>query len=107
MSTEYAYDYGMPQWVARIDHQLSFLHLERIFLGRHKFTHFRVWYRDALSNYVREVLLDSRTLSRPYLQASAVKEIVQRHHKGDRNYTTAIHQILTLEYVHRLFLDSK
>jgi asparagine synthase (glutamine-hydrolysing) len=107
MSTEYAYDYGMPQWVARIDHQLSSLHLERIFLGRHKFTHFRIWYRDALSNYVREVLLDSRTLSRPYLQASAVKEIVQRHHKGDRNYTTAIHQILTLEYVHRLFLDSK
>jgi asparagine synthase (glutamine-hydrolysing) len=107
MSAEYAYDYGMPQWVARIDHQLSSLHLERIFLGRHKFTHFRVWYRDALSNYVREMLLDSRTLSRPYLQASAVKEIVQRHHKGDRNYTTAIHQILTLEYVHRLFLDSK
>jgi len=51
---EYAYDYGMPQSVAKIDHGLSALHLEKLFLGRHKFYHFRVWYRDALSKYVRE-----------------------------------------------------
>src|SRR5206468_5989917 len=43
---EYAYDYGMPQWMARIDHLLLPLRLERLFLGRHKFSHFRVWYRD-------------------------------------------------------------
>lgn len=104
---EYAYDYGMPQWVARIDHALSSFHLERQFLGRHKFYHFRVWYRDALSKYVREMLLDSRTLSRPYLQRSAVETIVQGHTKGDRNYTTAIHKMLTLEHIHRLFLDAR
>ena len=57
---EYAYDHGMPQWVAQIDHALSSLHLERLFLGRHKYYHFRVWYRDALSKYVQEMLLDSR-----------------------------------------------
>jgi asparagine synthase (glutamine-hydrolysing) len=107
MRAEYAYDNGMPQWLARIDHQLSSLHLERFFLGRHKFTHFRVWYRGALSNYVREMLLDSRTLSRPYLHASAVEAIVRHHLKGDRNYTTDIHTILTLEHLHRLFFDSK
>lgn len=107
MRAEYAYDYGMPQWMARIDYGLSSLHLERIILGRHKFTHYRVWYRDALSNYVREMLLDSRTLSRPYLQASTVKTIVQGHIKGDRNYTTDIHTILTLEHIHRLFFDPK
>jgi len=105
MRAEYAYDYGMPQWLARIDHRLSSLHIERVFLGRHKFTHFRVWYRDALSNYVREMLLDSRTLSRPYLQASTVKAIVNSHLKGDRNYTAEIHTILTLEHLHRLFFD--
>src|SRR5439155_22231397 len=55
---EYAYDYGMPQWVARIDHLLSPLRPERLFLGRHKFSHFRIWYRNALSGYIREVLLD-------------------------------------------------
>src|SRR5262249_31996834 len=45
VKAEYAYDYGMPQWLARIDHIVAPLHLERLFLGRHKFYHFRVWYR--------------------------------------------------------------
>jgi asparagine synthase (glutamine-hydrolysing) len=102
---EYAYDYGMPQRVARIDHLFSRFHLERLFLGRHKFNHFRVWYRDALSEYVRQMLLDSRTLSRPYLDRNQVEIIVQGHLKGDRNYTTEIHQLLTLELLHKLFLD--
>jgi len=105
MRAEYAYDYGMPQGVARIDHWLSPLRLERIFLGRHKFTHFRVWYRDALASYVKEMLLDSRTLSRPYLLRRNVEGIVQEHVRGVRNYTSAIHSLLTLEHLHRLFLD--
>ena len=65
---EYAYDMGMPQWLARIDHAVCFLGGERLFLGRHKVFHFRVWYRDYLAGYVREILLDPRTLSRPYLE---------------------------------------
>jgi len=104
---EYAYDYGMPQWVARVDHLFSPFHLERLFLGRHKFCHFRVWYRDALSDYVREMLLDSRTLSRPYLQPKGLERMVQGHIKGDRNYTAEIHKVLTLELLHRLFLDPR
>jgi asparagine synthase (glutamine-hydrolysing) len=104
---EYAYDYGMPQWVARIDHTFSALHLERIFLGRHKFYHFRVWYRDALSKYVQEMLLDPRTLSRPYINRGKLESIVKHHVKGDRNYTTEIHKVLTLELLHRTLLEAK
>lgn len=104
---EYAYDYGMPQWVARIDHLFSPFHLERLFLGRHKFYHFRVWYRDSLSRYVREILLDPRALSRPYLQKSGLETIVQGHLKGNRNYTSAIHKMLTIELFHRLFIDPR
>ena len=104
---EYAYDYGMPQWVAQADHALSSLHLERLFLGKHKFYHFRVWYRDALANYVREMLLDSRTLTRPYLRRQEVERIVAGHLKGNRNYTMAIHKLLTLEHLHRLFIDAR
>ncbi len=102
---EYAYDYGMPQTVARVDHALSALRLERLFLGRHKFYHFRVWYRDQLSSYVREMLLDRRTLSRPFLNRQRVETIVEGHLRGDRNYTTEIHKVLTLELIHRLFAD--
>jgi asparagine synthase (glutamine-hydrolysing) len=104
---EHIYDSGMPQWVARIDHLLSLFRLERLFLGRHKFHHFRVWYRGVLSGYVREMLLDPRTLSRPYLERNRLEAVVQGHLKGDRNYTTEIHKVLTLELLHRLFLDPK
>jgi asparagine synthase (glutamine-hydrolysing) len=65
-----------------------------------------VWYRDVLSKYVQEMLLDSRTLSRPYLERKAIEPMVKAHVKGNRNYTTEIHQLLTLEYIHRLFIDS-
>ena len=104
---EYAYDYGMPQWIAQVDHLFAALHLERIWLGRHKIFHFRVWYRDQLANYVREMLLDSRSLSRAYLNPAAVRTIVSGHLKGNRNYTVEIHRLLTLELVHRLFLETK
>ena len=104
---EYAYDYGMPQSVARIDHFLSAFHLERLFLGRHKFLHFRIWYRYQLSSYVRQMLLDPLSLSRPYIQKRAVETIVEGHLKGNRNYTTEIHRLLTMELLHRIFFDAR
>ena len=102
---EYAYDYGMPQVVARVDSVLRGLRLERLFLGRHKFSHFRIWYRDRLGRYLRELLLDPRTLARPYLQRKTLEAIVAQHLSGHRNHTTEIHTVLTLELVHRLFID--
>jgi len=103
---EYAYDYGMPQPVAAVDHFFSPLRLERLFLGRHKLLHFRVWYRDQLSQYVRQMLLDPLTLSRPYVQKKTLESIVESHLEGSRNHTTTIHKLLTMELLHRLFLDA-
>jgi asparagine synthase (glutamine-hydrolysing) len=102
---EYAYDYGMPQAVAKVDHFLSSLHLERVFLGRHKSFHFRVWYRDHLSEYLRDRLLDPRSLSRPYVERKKVEAVVNGHLTGGQNYTLEIHKLLTLELIHRLFVD--
>lgn len=102
---EYAYDYGMPQWIAQVDHIFERFRLERVWLGQHKVFHFRVWYRDQLAQYVREVLLDPRSLKRPYVSAQKVQSIVQSHLKGNRNYTNEIHRLLTLEIAHRFFVD--
>lgn len=102
---EYAYDLGMPQWMARIDHALASLHPEKLFLGRHKFAHFRVWYRDALSRYVQDVLLDPRALTRGFVNPATVRMMVQDHVTGKRNYTGPIHKLLTLELLHRLLID--
>lgn len=102
---EYAYDMGMPQWLARLDHALSPLRPERVFLGRHKPFHFRVWYRDTLADYIQEMLLDEVSLSRPYIERKGLKALVTGHLKGDRNYTTELHKILTLELIQRLILS--
>jgi len=102
---EYAYDYGMPQWVAAVDHAFSFLRLERRFLGRHKFYHFRTWYRDRLSRYLKDVLLDPRALGRPYLRRGAVEPMLGQHLRGARNFTSELHQLLTLELIQRQLVD--
>ena len=102
---EYAYNYGMPQWLAKLDYLFMFLHFEKLFLGRHKFTHFRIWYRDELGNYIRAILLDERTLSRPYLNRKSVETIVHSHTQGYCNYTTEITQLLTVELIQRLLIE--
>ena len=97
---------GMPQWLARLDHAFSPLHFERLFLGRHKPFHFRVWYRDALAGYVQEILLDERSLSRPYIERKGMEALVWGHLKGNRNFTTELHKALTLELLQRIFIES-
>jgi asparagine synthase (glutamine-hydrolysing) len=105
VKAEYAYDYGMPHWLANIDHLLSPLQLERLFLGEHKFYHFRVWYRNQLSQYVKDILLDSRTLGRSYFNAPFLEEMVNSHIKGSRNYTLEIHRALTIELIQRQLIE--
>lgn len=104
---EYAYDYGMPQWLARVDHALGPFHLERLFLGRHKFYHFRIWYRDQLAPFVQQVLLDSLSLARPYVVRRSVERLVQEHVSGKANHTRAIHHLLSAELTQRLLIESQ
>jgi asparagine synthase (glutamine-hydrolysing) len=81
--------------------------LERLFLGRHKFYHFRVWYRDQLAKYVQDVLLDHRTLNRSYLDGRQVSRVVGAHTKGEQNYTLEIHKLLTSELIQRQLVERK
>jgi asparagine synthase (glutamine-hydrolysing) len=106
MRAEWAIEYADPPWVARLDRSLFGGRLESTFVGLHKFTHFSLWYRGVLSGYVREMLLDPRTLARPYLNARNVEALVESHVKGEANHTPTIHKLLGLEYLHRLFIDA-
>jgi asparagine synthase (glutamine-hydrolysing) len=104
---EYAYDYGMSQWLARLDHIFAPLHLEKLFLGRHKVAHFRVWYRDELSRWLRQLLLDSDARSRPYVRANSLEAMLKAHINGHRNYAFEIHKILTVELIQRTLIESR
>jgi asparagine synthase (glutamine-hydrolysing) len=102
---EYAYDMGMPNWLARVDNALRGLHLEKLFLGRHKFHHFRVYYRDELGRYIQEILLDPRTLRRPFLNRASVEAMVRGHVAGYCNFTSEIHRLLSIELMQRQLID--
>jgi asparagine synthase (glutamine-hydrolysing) len=82
------------------------LHLEKLFLGRHKFYHFRYWYRNALAPYLREVLLDERSLARAHVDRAKLIALVEAHTTGRANYTLELHRLLSLELVHRTLLDA-
>lgn len=102
---EYSMDYGMPQWLAKIDRFMSAFHWERLFLGRQKFYHFRIWYRDQLAGYVKEMLLDRRTLGRPHLDGKRVEQVVLAHTSGRANHTLEIHKLLTSELIMRHLVE--
>ena len=104
---EYACDYGMPQWLAPLDKALKAWRPERLFLGRHKFYHFRVWYRDRLSAYLQEVLLDPKANERPHLAPGGLKRLLGEHLSGVRNHTQALHQALSVELMYRQLIDRR
>lgn len=103
---EYAYDYGMPQWLAKIDRIAKPLSLHRIFLGRHKYYHFRYWYANQLSSFVGDTLLASNALQRSYLDGRTVRRIVESHLNGSGNYTTEITALLTMELLQRELIEN-
>ncbi len=104
---EYAFDYGMPQWLAQLNHLFNYMHFEKMFLGRHKFNHYRLWYQNELADYVKMVLLDERTLSRSYLNRKFIVDMVHGHVNGYRNYTLEITNILNIELIQRLLIEQK
>ena len=103
---EYCFDYGMPQWLAKVDRVLASLHLERLFLGQQKYYHFRIWYRRELAADVKSVLLDSRALQRPYLNGKKVEAMVLAHTRGTGNFTLEIHKLMSAELIQRQLIEA-
>lgn len=106
MRAEYGFEHASPRQLVNLDRTVLRGRFERAFLGRHNFTHFSLWYRGPLAEYVRGMLLDERTLSRWYVDRKRVEAAVSKHLNGEENFTSAIHKLLSLEYFHRLFIDA-
>lgn len=102
---EYAWDYGMPDWLARLDHAVKPLHCERLFLGRHKFYHFRVWYRDQLAEHLKAWASDSQSTPWCY-RPESVKRLISDHVSGRCNRTLELHKLLTVQLTERLFTSA-
>ena len=66
-----------------------------------------MWFRDELSAFVREGLLDSRACSRAYLDAGFLKKMVEEHTAGRANYTYPIQRVLAAELLQRTLLEQQ
>jgi asparagine synthase (glutamine-hydrolysing) len=100
---EYVWDYGMPRWLAPIERRLRGMHPERLFLGRHKFCHFRLWYREPLAPIVRELL---GGFEAPGFVPGATDRVIREHLSGRVNRTREIHQLLSLRLIEREILQT-
>jgi asparagine synthase (glutamine-hydrolysing) len=106
LKADYIYLYAMPNWMTRVTSLLAPMGFEKLFLGRQKFEHYRLWLRDQLLNFVQEVLLDERTLQRPFFNRAFIGRIVQKHARGEANYFAEINKALTLELTSRQLLEA-
>jgi asparagine synthase (glutamine-hydrolysing) len=96
----------MTHAVAKIDSWLiSPLHFDRFFAGYADFRRYRTWFRDELADYLRDVLLGEKTLSRPYWNRKDLIRIVTDHINGKGTYLREIRKVLQIELAHRVLLE--
>lgn len=100
---DYWHKEGLPDALAWVDPWWQSLARLRL-LGLHKFLPYRGWFRRELSAHVREVVHDARMSRLGFLDAGALRVLVDEHASGRRNRTAEINAALTLEAIDRLLL---
>jgi asparagine synthase (glutamine-hydrolysing) len=65
------------------------------------------WYRGPTMDYIQEILLDPRSLSRGYFQPEYVRRTLAEHLEGRVNHRLLIWSLLSFEWWNRLFIDGQ
>jgi asparagine synthase (glutamine-hydrolysing) len=102
---EWHYIEGLPHALAPLDRITAPLHFSEKLFGVHRYLYYRIWFRDQLSGYVRDILLEPKTLQRPHLNRKTVEKIVRAHLGGRANYMNEISRIISAELVIRRLLE--
>jgi asparagine synthase (glutamine-hydrolysing) len=63
------------------------------------------WYRGPTMDYIREILLDPRSLNRGYFQPTYIRRVLEEHVQGRVNHRLLIWSLLCFEWWNRLFMD--
>jgi asparagine synthase (glutamine-hydrolysing) len=105
VKSEYGYLFMLPHWLAPLDRILSPLRPERLLAGRHQLGYQRLWFRDECPEFIKDVLLDHKTMNRPFFNRKFIEEMTLRHTKGTGNYTGEINKALTVELIHRQLVE--
>lgn len=98
--------YNLTDKIGRVDAILSKVNLDKVYSGYSYFRRYRTWYRDELSGFVKDTLLSSKTLSRPYWEGNVLKQIVTDHINGRRVFYREIRKVLQIEMIQRVLIDN-
>lgn len=63
------------------------------------------WFRGELYEKVKEILLDTKTLSRGYFKPEYIESTLKRHKSGNEDLSRRIFALLNLELWHRRYID--
>ncbi len=63
------------------------------------------WFLGPLRNFVRDTLLDERSLSRGYYRPEVLRQVVNDHLNAKVDRSRSIWSLLAIEIWHRLFVD--
>jgi asparagine synthase (glutamine-hydrolysing) len=65
------------------------------------------WYRGPTMDYIQEILLDERALSRGHFNPDYVRRMLSEHISGRVNHRLLIWSLLSFEWWNRLFIDGE
>jgi asparagine synthase (glutamine-hydrolysing) len=65
----------------------------------------QAWYRGESMSYIKQILLDPRTLGRGYFQEPYVRRVLDEHVDGKVNHRLLIWSLLAFEWWNRLYID--
>jgi hypothetical protein len=100
IKAEYWSSHGMPAWLSAISRYGIGRFLEKSFLGRDKFQHFRLWIQKRFAGYITDILLQGKRDLKELFNGSQVESIVHEHVAGRKNYVYEIDKLLTLTLAH-------
>ena len=63
------------------------------------------WFRHELKDFSRDVLLDRKTLERPYFRPAAVRQLLDEHQSSRFNHGYRLWSLLFFELWHREWMD--
>lgn len=98
---EYLSSHGMPNWLATMSHYGIGQLLEKTFLGRDKFQHFRSWTQRHLSDYILDELLTGIKELDDFINYRQTSQMIHEHLQGKKNYLNEIDKLLTLVLANR------
>jgi asparagine synthase (glutamine-hydrolysing) len=101
---DYIFNEGMPDRLLPLDSLFGYLNANVQLIGRHKFLHYRRWFRNELAADVRDILSDRITRQSQFWSPQFLDRLADEHIGGHKNYVREINAILSLQAIERLLI---